>query len=73
MQEWEVEELHAGKYPYTSEYNHRTNILADISHLHFTNLSALWVAGNMIESVEGLSSLYMPQISKLYLRTSQEK
>lgn len=73
MQEWAVEELRLGKYPSTSEYNHRPNIFADISHLTFANLTALWVAGNMIESVEGLSSVYMPQISKLYLRTWQER
>ena len=49
--------------------NQKVEILKELAHVRFNNLTVLWVWGNEIESIEGLSQVYMPQIRGLGLST----
>jgi hypothetical protein len=47
--------------------NNKTDILKEVSHLHFTHLTELRVNHNHIYSVEGLARVQMAGIEKLGL------
>jgi Leucine-rich repeat (LRR) protein len=49
------------------EDNRRPELLKDIAHITFTNLTSLQLSENNIESVEELAFLFMPKIRWLYL------
>ena len=49
--------------------NHRATIVQEIAHIHFAALITLTLAGNRIESVEGLARVQMPHIERLGLCT----
>jgi hypothetical protein len=42
--------------------NQRATLMKEIAHIHFTTLIDLCLAGNRVESVEGLARVQMPQI-----------
>ena len=49
--------------------NHRATIVKEITHIHFTALTTLWLGGNRIESVEGLARVHMAHIQSVFLGT----
>ena len=49
--------------------NQKVEILKELAHIRFNNLNILWVWGNKIESIEGLSQVHMPQIRGIGLST----
>jgi hypothetical protein len=50
-------------------YNQKATIVKEITHIHFTALVGLYLGGNRIESVEGLSRVKMPHIEWVGLGT----
>ena len=44
--------------------------MVDITHIHFTELQKLSLYGNDIESVEGLSTMFMPVLEMLAISNS---
>ena len=47
--------------------NHRATIIKEIAHIHFTALTHLFLRGNRIESVEGLTRVQIPRIKIMFL------
>ena len=47
--------------------NNRPTLVKEIAQIHFTTLVSLNLAGNKIESIEGLAGVQIAQIKKLYL------
>ena len=44
------------------DLNHNPDIIKDIQHITFENLTCLNIGGNRIESIEGLSRIRMPKL-----------
>jgi hypothetical protein len=49
--------------------NNRVQIVQEIAHICFPNLTELWLAENRIESVEGMEKMGMVQLKELFLGT----
>ena len=47
---------------------HEKEILRDISHIHFPSLVLLNINDSHLETIEQLHRIYMPLLSKIYLR-----
>jgi hypothetical protein len=50
------------------DFNSRTTVLNEVTHINFPALTVLNVGGNKMESIEGLAHVYMPHIQILSLR-----
>ena len=54
---------------YNVDVNYRATLVEEIAHIHFSDLTWLDLAGNNIESIEGLPRVYMAQMKEMFLRT----
>ena len=49
--------------------NRRATLVKEIAHINFTTLACLNLAGNNIESIEGLPRVQMAQVTEITLCT----
>jgi hypothetical protein len=53
-----------------ADNNHRATIVQEITHIHFSVLTEVQLAGNRIKSVEGLVRVHMAHIKYVFLSKS---
>jgi hypothetical protein len=68
LHEWDAPRLMACTFFRELVDNDRVQILKEISHIKFMNLTYLSVAGNHIQSVEGIAAIHIPNMQVIHLR-----
>ena len=69
IKEWRIKYLHFGKDFFNLDVNRSLTILKEIQEVRFPNLQWIYLRDNLIESVEGLNQIHLPQLERLYLST----
>lgn len=69
IKEWKSERLEIRKNKKTLVETFNKNILKQIAHINFSNMTTIWVNEDHISSIEGLSRMWMPVLRILSLRT----
>ena len=65
IKEWRTKQLLLRKYGYYIDFNQLPTIPKKIKEIKFPNLQNIGLGENLIESVEGLSQIHLPNLKWL--------